>query len=236
MRTSVKLRDRRDLRHEPLTPSLFPSDGERVKSSISCQADPRPSQAGMAGFTLPEMMVTLAIFSMVVLAVVSVNLFGMRMIELTEPKMLADAESRSFFNTFLQDVRSANRVRVLDGAVPANRGNVLELELWFPTHWLTNYVRYELDARSTDLFRSEVRVQNGVASSEDYQLLASGISNSGVFTLEDPSGNLVTGQLGRMLVGISLQFSQLYPTGYAVGEEQRFKPYQLRTKVAFHYR
>jgi prepilin-type N-terminal cleavage/methylation domain-containing protein len=196
----------------------------------------RRAPAGAAGFTLPEMMVTLAIFSMVVLAVVSVNLFGMKMIELTEPKMLADAETRRLFNTFLEDVRSANRVRVIDGTTPSNAGNILELELWFPRSGLTNHVRYELEVSSTDLIRSQVRVQNGVVSSEEYQLLASGISNSGIFTLEDPSENLLVGQLSRMLVGISLQFSRLYPTEYAVGDDQRFKPYQLQTKVAFHYR
>jgi hypothetical protein len=188
------------------------------------------------------MMVTLAIFSMVVLAVVSVNIFGMRMIELTEPKMLADAESRGLFNTFLEDVRGANKLRVSDSDGQATSGNVLELELWFPSLFTTNYIRYELDGPSSDLFRSETRVQSGVVQSEDHRLLASGISNSGIFTLEDPnsndppSGGLSEKFFTRVLVGITLQFSHLYPTEYAVGEDQRFKPYQLQTKVAFQYR
>jgi prepilin-type N-terminal cleavage/methylation domain-containing protein len=186
---------------------------------------------GRRGFTLPELMVTLAIFSMVVLAVVSINLFGMRMIELTEPKMLADAEAQRMFNIFMEDVRNADTVEVLDGGTPTNQGNILQLALGFPTD--TKRIRYELDLLSGELLRTAYW-EGGTGEPEEFRLIASGVSAAaGIFSKEDHLGRLLTNDMKRFVVGMRLQFSQLHPTTYPVEEGQRFEEYQLRTKVAF---
>jgi prepilin-type N-terminal cleavage/methylation domain-containing protein len=196
------------------------------------------------GFTLPEMMVTLAIFSMVVLGVVSVNLFGMRMIELTEPKMLVDAEARRFLDEFVRDVREASNVTILNGTTPSSEGDLLQLEYWHEAGggFSTNFTTYELDPAFEELIRYETDENN---VSQPARLVASGIANTGVFRREVHAvrDHLGTNEIplaelgqGRSVIALNLEFSRLHPTEYQVGPDQRFKSYTLRTKVAFRVR
>lgn len=194
------------------------------------------------GFTLPEMMVTLAIFSIVVLGVVSVNLFGMRMIELTEPKMLADAEARRFLDEFVRDVREARNVILMNGTTPSSEGDLLQLEYRAASDDLTTYITYELDAAFQELIRYETD-ENGVSSPA--RLVASGIANTGIFRREISGalGDLTSNQVplanldsGRSVIALQLVYSRLHPTHYEVGPHQRFKSFTLRTKVAYRVR
>jgi hypothetical protein len=169
---------------------------------------------------------------MVVLAVVSVNLFGLRMIELTEPKMMAETEARRILDTFIDDVRGANSVEVPTGAGGKLEGNALIMEWWLTDR--TNIIEYIFIDASNELIRSE-RVQ-GVAGTEVERLLAGGISSSPerpIFSCEDHTGIVLAEPQRRMIIAMQLEFQRLHPTEYLVGDNGRFADYQLRTQVAF---
>jgi prepilin-type N-terminal cleavage/methylation domain-containing protein len=200
-------------------------------------------RAGLGGFTLPEMMVTLAIFSLVVAGVVSTHLFGLRMIGLTEPKMLADAEARRFLNEFVRDVREANAATIIDGTTRVSEGSVLRLEYWRYGGGgvTTNYTTYELDTTYAELIRYDT--EEGV--DQPARLVAEGIANTAIFRREIPDirGDLASNEIQRAepgahraVIAVHLIYSLLPPTDYPLGPEQRFKEYELRAKVAFRAR
>lgn len=208
------------------------------------------SRGRHAGFTLPEMMVTLAIFSMVVIGVVSVNMFGLRMVELTEPKMLADAQARRLLARFAQDVREADAVFVLQGETITNQGSSLRLEQWSYVQndangemtIVTNLIiTYEFESALMELMRYETdnggdgRVESmaeGVNNPPDHPVFRRESSGWAVSSREDP--DLVDDPLhSPAIIALHLIFSRLYPTDYPVGPEHYYRDYQLRSKVAF---
>jgi prepilin-type N-terminal cleavage/methylation domain-containing protein len=209
-----------------------------------------------AAFTLPEMMVTLAIFSIVVLGVVATNLFGLRMLELTEPKMLAGVEAQRLLNRFVEDVREANAADVLQGSTIANEGNILRLEYWEVQQDLTiktNLTTYEYDSGLAELIRYDTKdgvdgpaevIARDVDNPMELQVFrredaAASRSLRQVLPLpedpEDPDSliKLADDQQSRSIIALHLVFSRLYPTEYLVGPEHHYKNYQLRSKVAF---
>jgi hypothetical protein len=67
-------------------------------------------------------------------------------------------------------------------------------------------------------------------------LLAGGISSLAkdpIFSFEDHTGEVLEEPQRRMVIAMKLEFERLHPTEYLVGENERFKDYQLRTRVAF---
>src|SRR5204863_5782200 len=57
-------------------------------------------------FTLPELMVAVAVFSFVVIGVLSANLFGLRMFQLTENKLAANDAARKIIGNVTDDIRN----------------------------------------------------------------------------------------------------------------------------------
>ncbi|HKW28700.1 MAG TPA: prepilin-type N-terminal cleavage/methylation domain-containing protein, partial [Verrucomicrobiae bacterium] len=66
----------------------------------------------ISGFTLTEIMVAMAIFSLVIIAMVSVQLFGMRVYTLAATKLIATTGARETLNAMRDRIRSANIVMV----------------------------------------------------------------------------------------------------------------------------
>ena len=66
----------------------------------------------VSGFTLTEIMVAMAIFSLVIIAMVSVQLFGMRVYTLAATKVIATTGARETLNAMRDRIRSANVVMV----------------------------------------------------------------------------------------------------------------------------
>jgi hypothetical protein len=65
--------------------------------------------------TLPEMMVNMALFSIAVIALVTVNLFGQFQDELVNSALGASDEARVNFNQMLDEIRSAKNVQIGTG-------------------------------------------------------------------------------------------------------------------------
>src|ERR1051325_1456954 len=79
----------------------------RVESSVRR----RPARA----FTLPEIMVVMVIFSLMVMTLVAVQLFGMRIHRIAETKLAATASGRKAINNVRDEVREAKLLFVGNG-------------------------------------------------------------------------------------------------------------------------
>ena len=109
--------------------------------------------------------------------------------------------------------------RVADGAL--KQGNAVQL---YPTNDTSIFIRYYRD--STD--KRLKRVTNGATNAV---VMANAVTNSVVFTGEDSLGNILTNNQNNLVVGVTLQFSQLGGTNMPVSPTNYYKSYQLTTRI-----
>src|SRR4026209_2139942 len=137
-------------------------------------------------FTIPELTVTLAICVIVSPAVAGGQLFGARMTELTQTKVHTSDRARQLMRLLGSDIRNSQKVRIGTGSVslfvPAasatpQRGNALQI---YPTANTNVYVRYFYNSSDKTLQRMD---DDGTLTP-----VASGVTNSLVYTLEDYAG------------------------------------------------
>ena len=107
--------------------------------------------AARAGLTIVEMLVTIAIFVMLVTAFISANIFGLRYDQLVCSKLGASEQSRRSFQQLTSDIRAAKIWRIGTGnqssfVAVSNatllQGNAIQLNLTTDTNV---YVRYWFD-------------------------------------------------------------------------------------------
>src|ERR1700712_3138398 len=64
------------------------------------------------GFTLAEMMVTMTLFSLIILAMVGLQIFGLKVYKLSETKLVATTGGRQLMDKIRDPIRSGNTVMV----------------------------------------------------------------------------------------------------------------------------
>ena len=221
----------------PGVPYFWPGEGlfrrlwgraETSGSSIDLPSTRR--QISRQGFTLAEIMISMAIFTLVIGGVIVAHLFGLRMYEISKAKLGVSDEARTTLNGFLSEVRSAKLVRigsgdsttfneVTNGATQAGGAIMV-----YTNSTVTNrFVRYYWD--SADKAIKRVSDSNSTPS-----VIAHSVSNSVVFQAEDFLGNPATNGLGNRVISMNLQFFQVqYPVVPIPGG--LFDYYRWRTKV-----
>src|SRR5690348_7155155 len=107
--------------------------------------------AAQAGLTMVEMLVTVAIFVMLVTAFISANIFGLRYDQLVCSKLGASEQSRRSFEQLTSDIRASKIWRIGQGSQSSfiavsnatlMQGNAIQLNLTTDTNV---YVRYWFD-------------------------------------------------------------------------------------------
>ena len=191
---------------------------------------PAGRQAGNLAFTLPEFTVTMAVVLMVMTAVLSCHLFGMRLFEISKSKLGASGEARAAISKLVAEIRSAKLLRIGDGSLStfqevavdtAQSGSAIQI---YPTTDTNSFVRYYWD----NIDRKLKRTTNGATF---VSVVANSISNQLVFTSEDYKGVILTNNENNRVIGLTLQFYQLqYPT-VVIGPGGLYDFYQLRTKI-----
>jgi hypothetical protein len=189
---------------------------------------------GTRAFTVPEYMVTVACMVVVVGAVLSAYIYGLKMVQFTRPKLEANDEARKTLSLLTEDIRSAHRIRL--GTRSA--GGFKELPAFslqkasgirvHPTTNTNSFVIYYWDQTSQALMRT--------TNSSAGVVVANSVTNDDVFTGEDWRGNPYTDHNSSLVVGVKLQFYQT-PFPKAAGPQTNgvqgglFDFYQLRTKI-----
>jgi len=180
-------------------------------------------------FTLPELMIATSIFSLVSAGVLVGHLFGMRLLEVTRPKLGTNQESRRALGLLMADLRSAKILRIGNGDLVSftsvvinttQQGNAIEI---YPSTDTNVFIRYFWDASDQKLKRT---LDGALATS-----VAHSISNSLVFSAEDFAGNVLTNFQSNCLVGVSLQFYELENPKVSIGPGQYYESYQLQTRL-----
>ena len=192
-------------------------------------APARNSQHELA-FTLPEMMISMSILTLVLAGVLSSHLFGVRLLELTKAKLGASGEARKAVGNLSSEIRSAKWIQigagnsssfteVTDGL--AQQGSAVQIYASMNTN---SYVRYFLETNGQRL----MRVTSAGGSST---LVANCITNSQVFTSEDFAGNILTNNQNNRVIGLVLQFYQIQYPIIQIGPGNYYDYYQLRTRI-----
>ncbi len=193
----------------------------------------RPRGQGAAGraFTLPELMIVMAIFSLVFAGLISAQIFGMRMLTISETKLSATATGRRALNAVRDEIRAGKILVVGNGdhstftPIADNTpqiGNALQIHATTNT---ANYVRYYLD-------QGEERLKRVVSGSSNIQVVANFITNELAFSAEDFRGNVQTRNRNNRVIRLNLEF---YEWGYpiaSVGSGRMYDYYHLQTRIS----
>jgi prepilin-type N-terminal cleavage/methylation domain-containing protein len=184
-----------------------------------------------SGMTLPEIMVTSAVFSIALAGFVALNLFAMRMNERTKAKLGASDDARLSVSRMIMEIRMAGLVRIGNGNETSftevgpgmpQEGNAIQI---FPLKGdATNYVRYFRDDFDSKLKRTD---DGGTTST----VVAHAITNQIVFCSEGYNGQVLSNNFNNRVVGVTLQFKQLEYLSASTGQDRLGDYYQLRTKI-----
>lgn len=183
-----------------------------------------------AAYTLTEIMVASALFSLVVIGTVGANIFGLRLYGITKAKLGANDDARKAISRLINEVRSCKTVKVGSGTLAGftnspdgspEQGNALQI---YPTTNQASYVRYYWDPSDTRLKRTTD--SGGVAV-----VIANYITNQVVFSAEDAFGNVLTNSLNNRVISLKLQFYQIEYPIVKIGPGGLFDFYQLQCKI-----
>lgn len=180
-------------------------------------------------FTLPELMITMALFSLVALVDIYTHVFGLRMNELTQTRMGTGSKTRAALQLLMEEVRTAHRVQIGNGGassfteIPiftAQNGNAIQV---YPGSATNVLIRYYLDNGTDQLMKVDT---NGVN-----EVVARGIGNALVFRAEDSFGTILPNNFNNRVIALNLDFYQLDGGGGAIGSGYLYDAFRLTLQV-----
>lgn len=196
--------------------------------------------AASPGFTLVEIMVSCAIFSMVTVAMVYSHMFGLRLNQLVESKLGASDEARRGLGLLCRDVRTAkyhaigNMSGTTFSPIPNGTlqiGNALQINLtintnisifyYFNTNTPGNYKL--LRRRSSDINPTTIATH-----------LTNNVGNSLLFMAENEQGVMQTDILNKRVVHFILDFRQFQYPLTQVGVGYLYDRYKMEFRLTPH--
>lgn len=183
------------------------------------------------GMTIPEMMVSVSILSLLLLGFIQAQIFGLRYDAAVLSKLGATDQSRIGLGLLMAEIRSAKSYKIGTGSYSsfteaadgtAQQGTALQI---YGTMATNVFTRYYLDDTSKELRRM-------VTGSSNYMVIAESLTNTVIFTSEDFKGTVLNENNQNQVVGVMLQFYQYKYPLTAVGPGQYYDYYKLQFKVA----
>ena len=188
------------------------------------------------GFTLVEIMIAMAIFVVLVGAMVSFQIFGLRVYTLAATKITATTSGRQTLNDLRDRIRSAQVVYVgtysnnAFSQIPlgtAQQGNAIQIFSTTNTAATNNAIVFYMDpANSTNVMKM---VSSGVET-----VVAKYMTNYICFQEQDYSQKPLTNYSDNPVICVTMQFYQWeYPIGYVGGTgADAYDFYCLNTRIA----
>lgn len=199
-----------------------------------------PTFRRIAGMTLVEMMVGMAVFSLVVLGMVYTQMMCLRQDQLVNSKLGASDQSRKGFDILLRDIRSAKVWEVgtsdSDGSnftpTPDDDpriGNALCLSY---TTNLANGILYYFD--TSDMANdggklNRLNLGNGTATR-----IAVDLTNVMYFRAENFAGVVQTNRTHKGVIAVRMEFAQYQYPLTKVGPGNLYDYYKMEFKVTSH--
>jgi prepilin-type N-terminal cleavage/methylation domain-containing protein len=170
----------------------------------------RAPGAGRAAFTLPELMITLTLFLMLVGGILSSHLFGLRMSGMTEAKLSASTSAREALGRITGEIRSCDSTWVgnvrngLFTEIGAGRPQIGSALLVQPTTNAAQFIVYFVNADDHTFRRTTSQMGSTT-------ILARSVTNDVVFYSQDYAGNVLTNKLNNRVIHLCLEFFQPQP-------------------------
>jgi competence protein ComGC len=158
----------------------------------------------VSAFTLAEMMTALAIFSLVVMAMVSLQLFGFKMNAVAQSKLKSTGSSLKILDRVRGQVMGAYSVSVGNGnqtsfTTTGSTGNALQV---YPGTNTGSYLRFYVATNTSCLYELN-------STSNTLLLLASNITNKQPFATVNFQGSVSSSSQEHYAIRMILQFAQL---------------------------
>jgi prepilin-type N-terminal cleavage/methylation domain-containing protein len=165
---------------------------ESMKPSIRCGCSAGPWRSGERAFTLPEMMVSMAIFLLLVGGMMAVNLFGMRLFQFEEIKLVASSQARRIVGGLTDEIHSCETFQigtVSNGTftgLPLNAAQTGPALIVYPNTNSGKFIVYYVNTADRTFRRA-------TSLSGSTRILAQSVTNAtGLFRAQDYLGNLLT--------------------------------------------
>jgi hypothetical protein len=205
------------------------------------------SRRNLFAFTLVEMMMSVGIFLVIFVgAMVSVQIFGLRVSTLAATKLIATAGSRKAMDQIRDQLREAKTFSIGNcssgpssfTSIPitsSQQGNALEV---FPNLSTNCYEIYYFNSGISNTLVVYTQNTNNPAGTNftSSYVLTTYITNQMIFDAEDYQGNILTNaqsMKNRLVVKVTLQYSQWeYPIAViGSGAFNAYDYYQLRSRI-----
>jgi prepilin-type N-terminal cleavage/methylation domain-containing protein len=156
-------------------------------------------------FTLPELMVASAVFTMVLTGVIFAHLFGLSMFRITENTLNATEDTRQTIGRMAHEIRTCQTIKVgniksgtfvglLDGET--QQGTALYIQ---PTTNTASFIVYFVNPSDQTFRRTTSKAGTAV-------ILAESITNNLVFRAQDYQGTVLTNSQNNRVVQVGLEF------------------------------
>ena len=197
--------------------------------------------------TIVEMLIAMACFMFLIAAVVSIQLFAVRIYQLAGTKLTATEDGRKTINFIREQVQEAKKIYI--GTYSGTNGvpggfTAVDLTnqiggalLIFPTTNLTYGTIFYQDPSSSNL--CSVLITNATVDAygdatgtiTSYATNALFVTNNLCFQAEDYQGNVLSNNSNNRIIHVTLQFSQLeYPVA-GIGAGALYDYYELHTRA-----
>ena len=188
------------------TRSGWVSAPSRVNAELQTGTAPARARSVLA-FTLPELMVSMTIFLILVGGVVAANVYGLKMYQITATKLNATESVRKAVGKMADEIKSCRTTWVgnmgtngvftakLDGEVQSGGGLLVR-----STTNNTVYSIYFLNTTDKTFRRT---TSAGVTT-----MLARQVTNTTLFTVQDYLGNVLTNNANNRVIHFAIQLFQ----------------------------
>ena len=168
---------------------------------------PRSCRASTSAFTLTELLVSVAILSVVLAGVLIAHVFGLSMFQITRTKLKATDDTRKVMGKLAQEIRTCRTTAIgnvkggvfealLDGE--AQQGTALMIR---PTTNASKFIVYFVNP-SDQTFRRTTSTPGSAV------ILAESVTNRAVFSARNYSGAVLTNSQNNRVIHVNLEFHQ----------------------------
>jgi hypothetical protein len=216
-----------------------------MKTSPPCNITLPAGSRRVRAFTLTEMMVSVLIFTMLILALIGVWMFALRWDELVCSKLGASERSRMGFDEMAADLRAAKMWRIGNGnkttftALP-NQANLQgnAVQVYSDSNDTNTFIRYWFDSSNpTNWALCRLTQTNGMASPR-YQLVVQNLTNATgtnmIFRAEKWDGSQSYDLQYKYVIATTLEFAQYQYPLTKVGPGYYYNYYAIQFKLASH--
>ena len=179
-----------------------------MKPSICCRFDDGPGGSGESAFTLPELMVSVAIFILLVGGVVSANMFGLKMFQIVENKLNASADARRVVGVLMDEVHSCETFQIgtftngIFTGLPLGAPQIGPALIVYPTTNTTNFIMYFVNP-------ADLRFRRATSVPGSTRVVAQSVTNAiDLFRAQDYLGNVLTNMQNNTVLHLKLEFYQ----------------------------